>query len=482
MFKVAVIGSGPAAFYTAQHLLKSRSNVSIHMFEKLATPFGLVRFGIAADHQDAKKVANKFDELATHYQKEGRFQFVGGVEVVGSAEDAAGVANASLSQRRLPFSLLRKNYDVVIAAYGAESAKLMPLKQGKAVSAHDFVQWVNGHPDSIGHSNMFAHHLEAETAVVVGHGNVALDVARVLLDDIDSLRRTDVPDNVLQVLAESKVRHVRLVARRGPFQMAFTAKELREMTKLPNASYMPNELLSSEPYKSSDSLPWLDRSPKRLMQILHGSGDAKAIKSKSWALDWYLSPHQILQDESTKSIKSIQFQKTSPVSSVVPFGSKIELVPNEFVDMPCGLVISSLGYIGLPLPSCSEDLPFDARSGVIPNIQGRVIDPATKAPIEGLYASGWIKRGAVGVIAATMYDAVETADSILADLETAKPDASKQGFAGIQAHLGGGKPVSYDGWKVLDEYERKEGAKRGKLREKVVDLKSAMRIIHMGDK
>ncbi|KAJ3229752.1 hypothetical protein HDU81_005024 [Chytriomyces hyalinus] len=479
MFKVAVIGSGPAAFYTAQHLLKSRSNLSIHMFEKLATPFGLVRFGIAADHQDAKKVANKFDELATHYQKEGRFQFVGGVEVVGS--EAAGVAaakDASVSQQRLPFSLLQKNFDVVIAAYGAETPKPMPLKQGKAISAHDFVQWVNGHPDSLGHSNIFARHLEAETAVVVGHGNVALDVARVLLDDLDSLRRTDVPENVLQVLAESKVRHVRLVARRGPFQMAFTAKELREMTKLPNASYTPNPLLLSEPYKSSDSLPWLDRSPKRLMQILHGSANATPTKSKTWALDWYLSPDQILQDENTKAVKAIQFQKTTPVSSVMPFGSKIELVPNEFVGIPCGLVISSLGYTGLPLPSDGKDLPFDVRRGVIPNVQGRVIDPATKAPIQGLYASGWIKRGAVGVIAATMYDAVETADSILADFETAKPDASKQGFAGLQAHLGGGKPVSYDDWKVLDEHERAEGAKRGKLREKVVDLKSAMRISH----
>ncbi|KAI9333620.1 hypothetical protein BDR26DRAFT_912288 [Obelidium mucronatum] len=428
--RIAIVGSGPAAFYTCQHILKNVSTaaVSVDMFEKLPMPFGLVRFGIAPDHSDAKKVINKFDKFAT---EDPRFKFIGNVTI----------------GRDLSVSELRANYDAVILSYGAEKPRLLGIPNEETTknvhSAHDFVKWVNGYPNSwdSGSSNIPFDLSNTDTAVIVGQGNVALDVARLLLSPFEDLRKTDIPDETLAVLEKSRIKRVHLVGRRGPYQTAFTAKELRELTKLPGTTLTHNPILSSEPYKSSESDPLLDRGPKRLMQILHN--------------------------------------RTRPIQTTAgPYGAKIEAVPGEFVDLSCGLLVSSVGYYGELI---GPDVPFDASKGVIPNIRGNVVtDLTTKTTIPGLYASGWIKRGAVGVIAATMYDAVETADSVLQDLESLKSSRpAKSGFDGVSPllHERGVTTVSYSGWKVLDAFERKEGEKRGKEREKVVELREALRII-----
>ncbi|KAI9329094.1 hypothetical protein BDR26DRAFT_912706 [Obelidium mucronatum] len=464
--RIAIVGSGPAAFYTCQHILKNVSTaaVSVDMFEKLPMPFGLVRFGIAPDHSDAKKVINKFDKFAT---EDPRFKFIGNVTI----------------GRDLSVSELRANYDAVILSYGAEKPRLLGIPNEETTknvhSAHDFVKWVNGYPNSwdSGSSNIPFDLSNTDTAVIVGQGNVALDVARLLLSPFDDLRKTDIPDETLAVLEKSRIKRVHLVGRRGPYQTAFTAKELRELTKLPGTTLTHNPILSSEPYKSSESDPLLDRGPKRLMQILHNV-ERPATSQKQWSLDWFLTPHEIIQN-AKNAVEAIRFQRTRPIQTTAgPYGAKIEAVPGEFVDLSCGLLVSSVGYYG---ESIGPDVPFDASKGVIPNIRGSVVtDLTTKTTIPGLYASGWIKRGAVGVIAATMYDAVETADSVLQDLESLKSSRpAKSGFDGVSPllHERGVTTVSYSGWKVLDAFERKEGEKRGKEREKVVELREALRII-----
>ncbi|KAJ3059167.1 hypothetical protein HDU99_006470, partial [Rhizoclosmatium hyalinum] len=337
-------------------------------------------------------------------------------------------------------------------------------------SAHEFVKWVNGFPSDSPTPTPPIDLSSTDTAVIVGQGNVALDVARILLTPLKDLAKTDIPDTVLASLEKSTISQVHLVARRGPYQTAFTAKELREMTKLPGTSLAPTPILSTPPYVNSESDESLDRGPKRLMQILH-SVERDPSATKQWHLNWFLSPREIILN-TQKHLEAVRFQRMDPVASASPLGSKVTTNPMEYVDIPCGLLITSLGYTGNPITTSTSEVPFDSSKGLIPNTRGRVLDVSQKV-VPGLYASGWIKRGAVGVIAATMYDAIETAESVLQDVGSTKPTSSKSGFNGIAPLLKekGIEPVSYKGWKVLDAFERAEGVKRGKEREKVVDLR-----------
>ncbi|ORY46394.1 hypothetical protein BCR33DRAFT_849123 [Rhizoclosmatium globosum] len=240
-------------------------------------------------------------------------------------------------------------------------------------------------------------------------------------------------DTVLASLEKSTISQVHLVARRGPYQTAFTAKELREMTKLPGTSL---------PQLQSSQLPLCQFGIRRVLR------------------PWPKTPHAnsslVERDPSakTKHLEAVRFQRMDPVASASPLGSKVTTNPMEYVDIPCGLLITSLGYTGNPITTSTSEVPFDSSKGLIPNTRGRVLDVSHKV-VPGLYASGWIKRGAVGVIAATMYDAIETAESVLQDVGSTKPASSKSGFNGIATLEG----------------KRAEGVKRGKEREKVVDLR-----------
>ncbi|KAJ3093384.1 hypothetical protein HK100_006637 [Physocladia obscura] len=473
--KIAIVGSGPAAFYTAQHLLKAKiaTGFSIDMFEKLPMPYGLVRFGIAPDHADAKKVINKFNTIAS---EDPRFRFFGNVNV----------------GRDISVAALQSNYDKVILAYGAEKPRLLGIQNETSTkgvySAHDFVKWVNGYPydSTISSRSEIADFdlSKTDTVVIVGQGNVALDVARLLLSSVDDLKHTDIPDNVLSWLHMSRIKRVHLVGRRGPFQMAFSAKELREMTKLPNATMLANPILSQEPFVNSSSSTSLDRSHKRLMEIIHNSpkinSQLEFEQKKIWSLDWFLKPHKLLCTNEN-SLKAIQFLQMKPIEIPnLPFGSKIEEINNNFQNIETGLLISSLGYNGEPIKHNNNTVvPFDNSKNIIPNINGRVLDEDMRT-VPDLYVSGWIKRGAVGVVAATMHDAIETAESLLQDIEAGSPESKqKAGFHAIQPLLNSinVRPITYADWKVLDSFERTEGIKRGKEREKIIDIQIVKKVL-----
>ncbi|KAJ3202596.1 hypothetical protein HDU82_007242 [Entophlyctis luteolus] len=454
-----------AAFYTTQHILKGASTpVAVDLYEKLPIPFGLARYGIAPDHSDAKKAIHKFDQLLT---EDPRIRFVGNV-CVG---------------RDVSVSALRSAYHAVVLAYGAEAPKSLGLRHETTTkgvyTAHDFVKWVNGYPARRGAKPFFDMDLaKVQTAVIVGQGNVALDVARLLLTPPDSLKHTDIADGVVNALQKSSVKRVHIVGRRGPFQltprvqMAFTAKELREVTKMPGVKFAPNSVLQQIPYKSLDAS--LDRGPKRLMEILHSIKSFAGPGEKSWSLDWYLSPQEIFRNEAD-AISGIRFQQMQPLPNFSPLGVRTQPAAESFVDLGCDLLISSLGYKGERLDD--NDVPFDSEKKVIPNSMGRVLGNELKT-IPGLYASGWIKRGAVGVIAATMYDAIETAECVLQDMGSLV-QGEKPGFEAVLPDLSrkGICPVFREDWTLLDAFEREQGEKMGKERAKIVDLSVVSEIL-----
>ncbi|KAI8616863.1 hypothetical protein BC830DRAFT_1063018 [Chytriomyces sp. MP71] len=358
VLRIAVIGSGPAAQYTVQHIAKrcGERSLAVDIFEQHPFPYGLVRYGIAADHQDAKHVANRFDTFLSSSSSSSpnfRVNWVGGVKVGD----------------RITVKHLRQHYNAVLFANGAQEPKSLFPSNDKTIrasySAHHLVSWLNGLPEAFQHAVPLAEDLQStDTAVIVGQGNVALDVARILLTNVDALMKTDIPEPVLDVLAKSRISRVHLVARRGPLQMAFTSKELREMTRLPSASLLPNPLLSTDPYRTADSNPAFDRSPKRLMQILlnHHAQPTSSSAHKTWSLDWFLSPHRLLSSPADPTkLTGIQFQQTRSIPTAATPGASVESVPGAFVDVSCGIIFSSLGYKGVAVPSAAEaGIPFDA--------------------------------------------------------------------------------------------------------------------------
>ncbi|XP_032900395.1 NADPH:adrenodoxin oxidoreductase, mitochondrial isoform X2 [Amblyraja radiata] len=410
--KVCVIGSGPAGFYTAQHLLKHHKSTVIDIYEKLPVPFGLVRFGVAPDHPEVK-------------------------------------------------------------SYGAETNQTLGIPGENLLgvySARAFVGWYNGLPEN----RDLNPELSSETAVIVGHGNVALDVARILLSPIDMLKKTDITAHALEAIENSKVKRVIIVGRRGPLQVAFTIKELREMINLPGTRSLldPSDFEGLKPIVKD-----LPRQRKRLIELLIKAGleinsgkeaECRAAATKEWSLRFLRSPLEIVPSKDGKRVGGIRLTVTMLEGSVA---SAQAIQTEDIEDLECGLVLCSIGYKS---HSIDPSVPFDQQQGVIPNKLGRVLH----AP--GVYCSGWVKRGPVGVIVTTMNDSFETAESVMEDVQSGILDvsASKGGFKVIEALLKqrGICPVSFSGWKKIDSFEMAAGEKVGKPREKLLSVKEMLKV------
>ncbi|KAJ3147335.1 hypothetical protein HDU89_005686 [Geranomyces variabilis] len=455
---IGIIGSGPAGFYTAQHLLKNLSHAQIDMYESLPIPYGLARFGVAPDHPEVKNVIHKFASIA----EDPRFRFVGNVTV----------------GRDIPFSKLASCYDAVVLSYGAaEDRKLgLPTEEStkNVFAARAFVGWYNGIPEYAGLEPDLT---SSDTAVIVGQGNVALDVARTLLTPPDVLAKTDITEHALEALRKSKIRHVHLLGRRGPLQIAFTAKELREMIALPDTKLDVDLDLVKEQISADAAALAKDRQRRRLMELLvqGATKNFETPPSRTWSLKFMRSPAGLVQND-RGSLAAVQLEKNRLEGSLQ---NPKAVGTGEVEELPAGLLVRSIGYKSLRL---FEEVPFNSKRSLVPNVKGRV-----DTPVPGLYVSGWLKRGPSGVIAATMYCAIETATAIVEGLQaghfaTRAASRGPDGFDAVEPHLKakGVDPVSFADWKHIDRVETELGAQRGKPREKLVDVKAMMDVVAAG--
>jgi len=445
--RVAIVGSGPSGFYTAEDLLKQDLNVKVDMFDKLPVPFGLVRYGVAPDHLKIKNVIKIFEKTASNP----KFSFFG---------------NVAVGQNISVFEL-NKYYDAVVFAYGAESDRHLGISGedlAGSYTATEFVAWYNGHPDFQGHRFDFSN----EIAVIVGNGNVAMDVARILCKTPEELKATDITQNALDVLSGSKIKEVHVYGRRGPVQAAFTAPEIREMGELADCYPVidPQDLNLNESSQKELEDPG-NAGRKKNFEIMKNflSIDPKGRKRK-FVLHFERSPVEIMGKGRVQRVKFEINKLTGEPNKQKVRGT------GKFEEIDCGMFFRSVGYTGTPI----KGLPFSSQTGIVPNHSGRVMD--SEQIFTGWYVAGWIKRGATGVIGTNKPDAEETVKSLLEDIEHLNPceiPSSEEMAKFLKDHVV--RAVTFQDWKKIDAAEIERGVKQGKPREKfatITDMLSAI--------
>ncbi len=457
--RIAVIGSGPAGFYAAGHLLKDGdAGFEVDMFERLPTPWGLVRSGVAPDHPKIKSVTRVYEKTAAHP----RFRFYG---------------NVTFGLHVTREDLLR-HYHAIVYATGSPSDRPLGIAGESLPGSHaatEFVGWYNGHPD---HTDLEVDLLSAERAVVIGNGNVAVDVARMLVLSPEELAPTDTADHALEVLAQSRVKEVVVVGRRGPAQAAFTNPELLELGELTDADVIVDEAELERGLAVHDAAAEQDATARRNVEILREYAQRKPSgKAKRVVLRFLASPVELLADE-RGHLGAVELVRNELVLEGDPAHPRLRAQATEEREtLEAGLVFRAIGYRGIPLPR----VPFDERSGVIPNEGGRVRDLESGQALAGEYVVGWIKRGPSGVIGTNKKDAQETVDAMIADLASANGAAhgpEQPGAETIEALLRERQPqlVSYAGWEAIDRHERALGEPAGRPRVKVTSIEEMLRI------
>ncbi|ORY34639.1 hypothetical protein BCR39DRAFT_513755 [Naematelia encephala] len=523
--KLAIIGAGPSGFYAASRILsllppdsERGKDVQVHMYERLPTPYGLVRYGVAPDHPEVKNCQHKFDELSDDH----RFTYLGNTAIGSQASsDPLQESPATTLSRytyphalHLPLSDILPHYTSVLFTYGASLSQPLSDVPGSSSSSSTtghlegvypalaFVSWYNGHP---AFSHLSPDLSKVQDVTVIGHGNVALDVARILLKPVQSLDKTDMPQSVLDVLEKSKVRTVTVVGRRGPAQVSFTTKEFREMLHLPRVEYKGIDgVLAQQATKMVKG----DRMRTRLLGLMSGSSNGQGDEGqgqggkKEFKLEFLQSPKAFLSESGNGRVETIEWTKNqllvpSPQDEQgSPPQSQAESVPRPQViarstgqtsKTKTDLVIESVGYRSEPLGIGEEwNLPFDGIRGRISNVSGRVVGEDGNA-IPGMYAAGWAARGPVGVIASTMNDAYSLSALILQDHFDSPSTISNPSAPlgneprldlpeAVQIGLKQGKVVDLAGWKRIDEAEQKR-ATGGKQREKFTNVQDMLSVL-----
>jgi ferredoxin--NADP+ reductase len=436
--RAAIVGSGPAGFYAAEFLL--RAGLSVDLYEKLPAPFGLVRYGVAPDHQTIKRVAAAFERTA----KQSTFRFRGNIEI-GSA---------------LSVEELRSAYHAVVLAYGASSDRRLGVPGEDLQGSHaatSFVAWYNSHPAHRGDR----YDLSSERAIVVGLGNVALDVARVLVRNPDELAGTDISGAALAALKESRVREVVLLGRRGPAEAAFDQGELADIVALPGVevtvegatNFTVPEGADAATRKNVEYLATLPRAP---------SGRAE----RRVRLRFLASPAELLGEGGR--VRAMRIEENELVVS----GDKVQARgTGRFEELSTGLVVRSIGYQGIPITG----VPFDAKRGIVPNACGRVLGPDGE-PIPGLYVTGWIKRGPTGLIGTNKACAKDTVEVVLAEVATLAEPAIEPSALDARLLERGARVVDYDAWRKVDAVELERGKSLGKVREKLANIEDMLAI------
>ncbi|MER6127726.1 FAD-dependent oxidoreductase [Streptomyces sp. NPDC001795] len=456
MLHVAVVGSGPSGVYTAQSLVQQDPEVRVDVLDRLPCPYGLVRYGVAPDHEKIKSLQNNLRTVLEHE----RIRFLGGVQV--------GVGG-------VPTARLRELYHAVVYCVGAATDRHLGVPGEElpgSWSATEFVSWYSAHPDSS--TDGFV--LGARTAVVIGVGNVAVDVTRMLARGTTELSPTDMPQAALTALAASQVTEIHMVGRRGPSQARFTTKELRELGTLPDTEVIVDEeeLALDPAYVDPSALPAPQR---RNIEVLRGwaaappRGAARRIR-----LRFFLRPAELLaaggvslpersREPGGGRVGAVRFERTLPDGHGGVTGS------GRFEDIEAQLVLRSVGYRGVPL----EGLPFDAGTGTVPHRAGRVLRDGTVSP--GEYVAGWIKRGPTGVIGTNRPCAKETVISLLEDapglVRRRVPDDP---LTALRAD--GPAPVEWSGWQAIERAEAELGASLGRGVVKLPDWQSLLTAAH----
>lgn len=445
--QVAIVGSGPAGFYAAEALIQSGTAVRIDMFEHLPSPFGLVRYGVAPDHPKLKQPIRVYQEIA----ESPLFRFLGNVTV-----------GRDISVREL-----QDCYHIVLFACGAQTDRAMGVPGEYLPGSHaatEFVGWYNGHPDY----RDLVFDLSHDTAVVIGQGNVAVDVCRILAKTADELRHTDIAAHALEALAESKIRDIHMIGRRGPAQAKFTHPELRELGELADCDPIVDQRdLELNPASRAELADRTNRAAIKSYEVLQ----ALAVRPP-WAhrrrchIEFLKSPIELIGDGRLQRILLMRNRLVGEPARQVAEAT------GDMQELACGVLFRSIGYRGLAIAG----VPFDAARGVMPNRDGRVTDGGTVVP--GLYVTGWIKRGPTGIIGTNREDSVFTVNSILADLPL--PDsAAKPGADRAIARLAGRgvRIVTYDDWQKIDAAEIQRGQPAAKPREKFTRLKEMLDVL-----
>ena len=441
--RVAVVGSGPAGFFVAQHLLaKPDFAVSVDLYERLLTPFGLVRFGVAPDHEEIKRVCRQFEKVAARPA----FRFFGNVDVCTS----------------VTLGELRRHYHAICFTTGAQTDRRMGIPGEDLAGSHaatEFVAWYNGHPDY----RDCRFDLSAESAAVVGVGNVAVDVARILCRTPEELATTDIADHALEALRESRIKRVYMLGRRGPAQAAFTNAEVKELGELAGADIRVREdEIALDPLSQAEVERAQDRTLNRKLEILRELAAQPASgKDRTLEIRFLVSPVEVLGDEAGK-VRGLRIVRNRLVDD--GSGRLQARATDESEVLPVGLVFRSVGYHGVQL----EGLPFDARRGIVPNERGRVLGEGG-APLPGLYVAGWIKRGPSGVIGTNKPDALETVVAMLEDLARgALPSPDEPDSARVESFVRERQPavVTYSDWQLIDKLETARGEPGGRPRVK----------------
>jgi ferredoxin/flavodoxin---NADP+ reductase len=438
VLRVAVVGSGPAAFYAAAALLASEDPpVEVDMVERLPTPWGLVRLGVAPDHPQLKTVSKAFEKIAARPG----FRFLGNVEV----------------GRDLQHDELAALYDAVVYAVGSQTDRRLGIP-GEDLpgswAATELVAWYNGHPDY----QHLEFDLSHERAVVIGNGNVALDVARMLALTHEELAPTDTTDAAIEAIVSSGIRDIVVLGRRGPVQAAWTSTELGELGDLTGADVVVDPAELELDPASEAELETASNVVQRNVEILREfAGRTPTGKPRTVRLRFRVSPVAILGDERVQGVE-IAHNELEPDGR----GSVRAVATDEREVLPCGIVFRSVGYRGIGLPG----VPFDESTGTIPNDGGRVLD-RSGAPIPGLYCAGWIKRGPTGVIGTNKKDATETVERLLEDAREAQLLERAEGTIDDLLAARGIAVVMYAGWEAIDAVERSRGEPHGRPRVKL---------------
>jgi ferredoxin--NADP+ reductase len=443
MPRVAIIGSGPAGVYAADALARHRTGqdaMAVDVIDRLPCPYGLVRYGVAPDHLKIKSIITALRQVL----EQPPVRFLGNVDVG---------TDLSLGD-------LHRHYDVLLFANGAAVDRPIGVPGEDlpgSYSAREFVAWYSGHPDAV--LDRFT--LEARSVAVVGVGNVAVDVARVLAKSVGELRGTDLPDHVLEVLERSRVEDIHMVGRRGPAQAKFTTKELRELGELTNADVLvrADELQLDDAGRAAvASSPALRRNVEALQEWAQRR---PAGRPRRLHLRFLLRPVEVLGPDRVAGLR-LERSRLDGAGNAVGTG--------DHVGIDAQLLLRAVGYRGLPLPG----LPFDERTGVVPNAGGRVLRDGL--PVPGEYVAGWIKRGPTGVIGTNKADARETVAAIVADASSL-PEAPVRDPDAVLRLLAdrGVEVVTWDGWRAIDEAELDLGRSQGRDRVKIADRRQLLR-------
>jgi ferredoxin--NADP+ reductase len=445
--RVAIVGSGPSGFYAAAPLQKCGHSVTIDMYDRLPAPYGLVRGGVAPDHPKIRSVSKVYEKIA----ETPGFTFMGNVHIGTD----------------VTIETLKKHYDAIILTYGAETDRRLGIPGEDLPGSHtatSFVGWYNGHPDY----RELHFDLSQENVAVIGLGNVAMDVARILAKTPDELKETDIAQHALDALAESKVKNIFVIGRRGPVQSAFTNAEIKEMGHLAACDPVlgPGELdLGHLDLLEAEQ----DNSAARNLEILQEFAERVPSEDKPRRMHFKFlrSPVELRGDG---HLQTMVLEKNR-LEGDEPFKQKARGT-GEFEELPIGLVFRSIGYKGLPIPG----VPFDDRAGVVPNEEGRVTENGAVVP--GLYVGGWIKRGPSGVIGTNKPDSLETVNHLIEDIASLPPCPEPSTEPIRQALAAAGvRVVSFADWKKIDAAEVEAGARVGKPRERFTRVSEMLALL-----